>query len=46
MGGFAKDKVPILRTLPGIALDKNGQPMVSAEWVVLVSFLGRMVPAT
>jgi len=23
--------------LPGIALDKNGQPMVSAEWVVLVS---------
>ena len=37
VGGFAKDKVPILRTLPGIALDKNGQPMVSAEWVVLVS---------
>ena len=37
VGGFAKDKVPLLRTLPGIALDKNGQPLVSAEWVVLVS---------
>lgn len=37
VGGFAKDKLPILRTLPGIALDSHGQPMVSGEWVVLVS---------
>jgi len=37
VGGFAKDKLPILRTLPGIALDSRGQPMVSGEWVVLVS---------
>jgi len=37
VGGFAKDKLPILRTLPGIALDSHGQPMVSGEWVVLVA---------
>lgn len=37
VGGFAKDKLPMLRTLPGIALDSHGQPMVSAEWVVLVA---------
>jgi putative ABC transport system permease protein len=35
-GGFTKDKLPILRTLPGIASDSHGQPMVSAEWVVVV----------
>ena len=37
VGGFSKDKLPILKTLPGIALDSHGQPMVSGEWVVLVS---------
>src|SRR6185312_11226597 len=36
-GGFSKDKLPILKTLPGIALDSHGQPMVSGEWVVLVA---------
>jgi len=35
-GGFTKDKMPILRQLPGIALDSHGQPMVSGEWVVVV----------
>ena len=37
VAGFAKHKLPILRTLPGIALDSHGQPMVSGEWVVLVA---------
>src|SRR5215467_4253881 len=36
VGGFEKDKVPILRQLPGIATDSHGQPLVSAEWVVIV----------
>jgi putative ABC transport system permease protein len=36
-GGFTKDKLPILRQLPGIATDRNGQPMVSGEWVVVVA---------
>jgi len=35
-GGFTKDKLPILRTLPGIATDSHGQAMTSAEWVVVV----------
>jgi len=36
-GGFTKDKLPILRQLPGIATDSHGQPMVSGEWVVVVA---------
>lgn len=36
-GGFTKDKLPILRQLPGIATDSHGQPMVSGEWVVIVA---------
>ncbi|MBV8772439.1 MAG: ABC transporter permease [Deltaproteobacteria bacterium] len=36
-GGFTKDKLPILKQLPGIATDSNGQPMVSGEWVVVVA---------
>ncbi len=36
-GGFTKDKLPILRQLPGIATDSQGQPMVSGEWVVIVA---------
>src|SRR5436309_11874746 len=35
-GGFTKDKLPILRQLPGVALDSHGQPMASGEWVVVV----------
>jgi ABC-type lipoprotein release transport system permease subunit len=35
-GGFTKDKLPILRQLPGIATDSHGQPLVSGEWVVVV----------
>lgn len=35
-GGFTKDKLPILKQLPGIATDSHGQPMVSGEWVVVV----------
>jgi putative ABC transport system permease protein len=37
VGGFTKDKVPILRELPGIASDSHGQPLVSGEWVVIVA---------
>ena len=37
VGGFTKDKLPILRQLPGIATDNQGQPLVSGEWVVIVA---------
>lgn len=37
VGGFTKDKLPILKQLPGIARDSHGQPLVSGEWVVLVA---------
>ena len=37
VGGFTKDKLPILRTLPGIARDSQGQPLVSGEWIVIVA---------
>jgi putative ABC transport system permease protein len=37
VGGFTKDKFPILRQLPGIASDSQGQPLVSGEWVVIVA---------
>jgi putative ABC transport system permease protein len=37
VGGFTKDKVPILRQLPGIATDSHGQPLVASEWVVIVA---------
>src|SRR5215471_15869485 len=36
-GGFTKDKLPILKQLPGIAIDSHGQPLVSGEWVVVVA---------
>jgi len=36
-GGFTLDKLPILKQLPGIATDSHGQPMVSGEWVVVVT---------
>ena len=35
-GGFTKDKLPILSSLPGIAKDSKGDPLVSGEWVVIV----------
>src|SRR5262249_44839057 len=35
-GGFTKDKLPILRTLPGISTDSHGQPLTSGEWVAVV----------
>lgn len=37
VGGFTKDKLPMLRTLPGIARDSHGQPLVSGEWIVIVA---------
>lgn len=36
-GGFTLDKLPILKQLPGIATDSHGQPLVSGEWVVVVT---------
>ncbi len=35
-GGFDASLFPVLKTLPGIAKDKNGEPMVSGEWVVVI----------
>ena len=35
-GGFDASLFPTLKTLPGIATDKEGQPMVSGEWVVVI----------
>jgi putative ABC transport system permease protein len=35
-GGFDANLFPTLKTLPGIASDKDGQPIASGEWVVVV----------
>src|SRR6516225_3326759 len=35
-GGFDASLFPTLKTLPGIATAKDGQPMVSGEWVVVI----------
>jgi putative ABC transport system permease protein len=35
-GGFDANLFPTLKTLPGIATDKQGQPIASGEWVVVV----------
>src|SRR5579863_7905244 len=35
-GGFDASLFPTLTTLPGIAKDSHGQPMASAEWVVVI----------
>jgi putative ABC transport system permease protein len=35
-GGFDAALFPVLRTLPGIAKDSQGQPIASGEWVVVV----------
>ncbi len=34
-GGFDASLFPIMKTLPGIATDKDGQPLASGEWVVV-----------
>ena len=35
-GGFDANLFPTLKNLPGIAKDKNGEPMASGEWVVVI----------
>ncbi|HEY1465135.1 MAG TPA: ABC transporter permease [Terriglobales bacterium] len=35
-GGFDAASLPVLKTLPGIAKDSNGDPMVSGEWMVVI----------
>ncbi len=35
-GGFDAQSLPTLKTLPGIAKDSHGEPMVSGEWVVVI----------
>src|SRR6202451_4595440 len=35
-GGFDASLFPTLKTLPGIAKDRNGEPMASGEWVVVI----------
>ena len=35
-GGFDANLFPTLKTLPGIATGKDGQPLASGEWVVVV----------
>jgi putative ABC transport system permease protein len=35
-GGFDASLFPTLRTLPGIAQNKEGEPLASGEWVVVV----------
>jgi putative ABC transport system permease protein len=44
VGGFTKDKLPILKQLPGIASDSHGQPLVSGEWVVIVALPQKQGP--
>src|SRR6266498_2477550 len=35
-GGFDAALFPTLKTLPGIAKDSHGDPLVSGEWVVVI----------
>ena len=35
-GGFDASLFPTLKTLPGVAKDSHGEPMVSGEWVVVI----------
>ena len=35
-GGFDANLFPTMKTLPGVAQDKTGQPIASGEWVVVV----------
>ncbi len=34
-GGFDASLFPVLKTLPGIAMDSKGEPIASGEWVVV-----------
>ena len=34
-GGFDANLFPTMKMLPGIATDKDGQPLASGEWVVV-----------
>src|SRR5258706_15299161 len=34
-GGFDAALFPVIKTLPGIATDKDGQPLASGEWVMV-----------
>src|SRR5437870_13776699 len=40
-GGFDAALFCTLKTLPGIVVDSQGQPIASGEWVVLAVLLGR-----
>src|SRR4029077_12980669 len=35
-GGFYANLFPTMKTLPGIAKDSHGEPLASAEWVVVI----------
>ena len=35
-GGFDANLFPTMKTLPGIATGKDGQPLASGEWVVVI----------
>jgi putative ABC transport system permease protein len=35
-GGFDANLFPTMKTLPGIAKDSHGEPLASAEWVVVI----------
>ncbi|HEY1800722.1 MAG TPA: ABC transporter permease [Terriglobales bacterium] len=35
-GGFDAASFPVLKTLPGIAKDSHGDPMISGEWMVVI----------
>src|SRR5205809_5387676 len=35
-GGFDATNFPVLKNLPGIAKDRQGEPMASGEWVVVI----------
>jgi len=35
-GGFDAQLFPTLKTLPGVATDRHGEPLASGEWVVVI----------
>jgi len=35
-GGFDAEKLPVLKTLPGVATDSSGNPIASGEWNVVI----------
>src|ERR1700745_1153478 len=40
-GGLDASLFPTLRELPGIAKDKDGKPLASGEWVVVIVLPGK-----